>query len=108
MQPLLGTVNKVILLGKPEEAPKMRHSKNGDPIAKFMLITNESIRKGDSHVIHTERHRIVLFRDLAKAAAAMLKHQHLVLIEGKVHSHLFIERTGIKRYFTEIIADSFE
>jgi single-strand DNA-binding protein len=48
-----------------------------------------------------------MWRGLAEAAANVLKKGKLVYIEGKCRSHSFEDKAGIKRYITEIVADSF-
>ena len=63
--------------------------------------------KDDSRVEQTEWHNIVLWRGLADVAAKYLSKGRLVYIEGKLRTRTYEDKEGIRRYTTEIIAESF-
>jgi single-strand DNA-binding protein len=49
----------------------------------------------------------VLWRGLAEAAAKILCKGKLIYLEGKCRTRSFEDKSGIRRYTTEIVADSF-
>lgn len=77
------------------------------PVTSFPLATTEFITKNGVKEEHTEWHNIVLWRGLAEAAAKVLRKGKLIYLEGKCHTRSFEDKSGIRRYTTEIVADSF-
>ncbi|SEN95258.1 single-strand DNA-binding protein [Mucilaginibacter gossypiicola] len=100
-------INKVFLIGHLGKGPDLRHLDNGDAVASFPLVTSEMICKGDQQQVVTEWHNIVMWRSIAESSVQLIKGQ-LVYIEGKLRTRNFTDRSGIKRYVTEIAADHFE
>ncbi|TAE43211.1 MAG: single-stranded DNA-binding protein, partial [Sphingobacteriales bacterium] len=75
-------------------------------VAKFSLATTESY-KDDKGQIHsnTEWHTVLAWRGLADLAEKYLSKGSLVHIEGKIKYRFYEDKTGLKRYITEIIAE---
>ena len=48
-----------------------------------------------------------MWRSLAESGHRILQKGLLICIEGKVRTRSFEDKSGIKRYTTEIVADSF-
>ena len=104
-----GTVNKVILIGRLGADPELRYMPNGDPVANFNLATNESYKDKDGNTQEkTEWHRIVAFRRLAEICGEYLKKGKLVYIEGRIQSRSWEDKNGMKRYTTEIVANTMQ
>jgi single-strand DNA-binding protein len=102
-----GTVNKVILIGRLGADPELRYTPGGDAVASFNLATNESFKdKNGNFTEKTEWHKIVAYRKLAETCGEYLKKGKLVYIEGKIQNRSWEDKNGIKRYVTEIIANS--
>jgi single-strand DNA-binding protein len=100
-------VNKVILIGNLGKDPEVRYLEGGVAVAKFSLATSESYKGKDGNKVdQTEWHNIVLWRGLAEVAEKYLKKGHTVYIEGKIRTRSYDDKEGIKRYSTEIVADS--
>jgi len=58
-------------------------------------------------VEQTEWHNIVMWRGLADVAAKYLTKGRLVYIEGKLRTRSYEDKEGVRRYTTEIVAESF-
>jgi single-strand DNA-binding protein len=100
-------INKVILIGNLGKDPEIRHLEGGIAVAKFPLATTETIRdKNGGKVDQTEWHNIVLWRGLAEVAEKFLKKGATVYIEGKIKSRSWEDKTGVKKYITEIVGDN--
>ncbi len=101
-------VNKVILVGHLGKDPEVRHLENSVNVASFSLATTETItnKNGEKQDL-TEWHNIVVWRGLADVAEKYLKKGKQIYVEGKIRTRSWDDKEGIKRYTTEIVADSF-
>jgi len=99
-------INKVILVGNVGNDPEVRHISEGVAVARFSLATSESYQKDGKRVDVTEWHNIVAWRGLAKVAEDYVKKGSLLYVEGKLKTQSY-EKDGVKRYSTEIVADTF-
>lgn len=101
-------INKVILVGHLGKDPEVRHLENGVNVASFSLATTETItNKSGERQDLTEWHNIVVWRGLADVAEKYLKKGKLIYLEGKIRTRSWDDKEGIKRYTTEIVADTF-
>lgn len=100
-------INKVILVGHLGKDPEVRHLDNNVSVASFPLATSETYNKDGRRVEQTEWHNIVMWRGLADIAAKYLHKGKLVYIEGKIRTRNYEDKEGVKRYATEIVAESF-
>jgi len=100
-------INKVILVGHLGKDPEVRYLEGGVSVASFPLATSESFNKEGRKIEQTEWHNIVMWRGLADVAAKYLQKGKLVYIEGKLRTRLFEDKSGIKKYTTEVVAENF-
>jgi single-strand DNA-binding protein len=100
-------INKVILVGHLGKDPEVRHLDNNVSVASFPLATSENYNKDGRRIEQTEWHNIVMWRGLADIAAKFLHKGKLVYIEGKIRTRNYEDKEGIRRYATEIVAESF-
>ena len=100
-------INKVILVGHLGKDPEIRYLEGNVSVASFPLATSESFNKDGRKIEQTEWHNIVMWRGLADVAAKYLQKGKLVYIEGKLRTRSFEDKTGIKKYTTEIVAENF-
>jgi single-strand DNA-binding protein len=101
-------INKVILVGNLGKDPEINHLEGGITVAKFPLATSEAyMDKSGNRVEHTEWHNIVCWRKLAEIAEKFLKKGSAVYVEGKIKTRSYTDKENQKKYFTEIVADTF-
>jgi single-strand DNA-binding protein len=98
----MASVNKVILIGYLGRDPEMRRSPTGKVFAIVSLATSERWNNEE----HTEWHRIIFWDRLAEVAKEYLRRGSQVYIEGKIHYRSWDDHSGVKRYSTEINAQS--
>src|ERR1700742_3122854 len=100
-------INKVILIGHLGKDPELRPLEGGVSVTSFPLATSETFNKDGQKVEQTEWHNIVMWRGLADLATKHLQKGKLVYIEGKLRTRSFEDKTGIKKYTTEVVAENF-
>ena len=103
----MSSVNKVILVGHLGKDPELRYLEGNVSVASFPLATSETFNKDGKKVEQTEWHNIVMWRGLADVAAKYLNKGRLVYIEGKLRTRSYEDKEGVRRYTTEIVAESF-
>ena len=100
------SVNKVILVGNVGKDPEVRHVESGT-VCNFSLATSEVYKnKNGEKVTQTEWHNIVLWRQLAELAEKFVKKGSQLYIEGRIRTRSYEDQNGVKRYTTEIYADT--
>ncbi len=105
------SVNKVILVGNVGKDPEMKYFDNDVSKANFSVATSErgyTTSNGTQVPERTEWHNVVCWRGLAQIAEKFVKKGTLVYIEGKIKTRSYDDKSGVKRYITEIIADNLE
>lgn len=105
------SVNRITLIGHVGKDPDVKHFDEGASIASFSLATTErgyTAANGTQVPDRTEWHNIIAWRGLAKIAEQYVRKGCLVYIEGKIRTRSYEDKNNIKRYVTEIYADSLE
>jgi single-strand DNA-binding protein len=104
---IMGSLNKVQLIGNLGKDPEVRAIPSGAKVANFSIATTESYTGKDGQKSDkTEWHNIVMWRGLAEVAEKYLRKGSQVYIEGKLSTRSWDDKDGQKRYTTEIIADN--
>lgn len=99
------SINKVFILGNLGGDPELRYTGSGKPVATFNVATSERGR-GEDGEPRTEWHRIVAWDRLAEQCSQYLSKGRQVHIEGRIQTRSWEDRSGQKRYTTEIVASS--
>ena len=98
------TMNKATLLGYAGRNPEMRKLPSGDDVAEFSLATTERFRRKDDTVGEsTEWHSVVAFGTAAEAVRKLVRKGAPVLVEGRIASRTWTDRTGAERRAIEIV-----
>ena len=104
----MASVNKVILVGNLGKDPEIKKFDSGIKNASFSLATTEKYKnKAGEQVNNTEWHNIVVWGALSDVAEKYLKKGRQIYLEGKIKTSSWEDKSGSKRYKTEIYADSF-
>jgi single-strand DNA-binding protein len=100
-------INKVILIGHLGRAPEVRTLESGTKVARFSLATTETFKdRNGERKDQTEWHNVICWRNLADVAEKYLTKGRQIYVEGKIRNRSW-EDNGIKKYTTEIQADTF-
>jgi single-strand DNA-binding protein len=97
----MGTLNRVMLIGRLGKDPEERSTTNGTRVSNFSLAT-DTFRGNNAEKI-TEWHRIVVFGKVADICSQYLRKGQLVFIEGSLQTRSWEKPPGEKHYMTEIV-----
>jgi single-strand DNA-binding protein len=101
------SINKVILVGNVGKDPVIRYFDKGVAKATFPLATSETYtNKQGETITSTEWHNIVLWRALAEVAEKTIKKGSQVYLVGKIKTRSYVDKDGVNKYITEILADT--
>lgn len=104
----MASVNKVILIGNLGRDPELRYAASGSAICNITMATSRQWkdRNTGERQEETEWHRVVLYDRLAEIAGEYLKKGSSCYIEGRLRTRKWMDKEGLDRYTTEIIAES--
>ncbi|MCL5674098.1 MAG: single-stranded DNA-binding protein [Deltaproteobacteria bacterium] len=103
----MASLNKVQLIGNLGKDPELSYTQDGLGILKFTLATGEVYSdKNGEKTEKTTWHNVVLFGKLAETLANYLSKGKQVYVEGKIRNSDYTDKEGIKRYRTDIVANS--
>ncbi len=100
-------LNKVFIFGNLTRDPEAKSLPNGTAVTNFSLATNYIYKDATgAKKEQVEYHNIVVFGRQAETSAQYLKKGQGVLIEGRIQTRSWDDKTtGEKKYRTEIIAE---
>lgn len=99
-------INKVILIGNLGRDPEMRYTQGGTAVCTLNIATTRSFTKNEERVEETEWHRVVVWAKQAEFCNQYLSKGRQVYVEGRLQTRSYDDKDGIKRYSTEVVADT--
>lgn len=107
---MVGSLNKVTLIGNLGKDPELRSMQDGKEIATFSLATSEvwKDKMTGERRERTEWHRVVVFSQaLVNIIKNFLKKGTKVYIEGALQTRKWTDHSGLERYTTEIVLQNY-
>ena len=106
----MASLNKVSLIGNLGKDPEVRYMADGTTSATISLATTDKWKDKNTKEIkeHTEWHRVVFFNGLADVVRDYLKKGSSIYVDGKLRTNKWIDKQGIERYTTEIVASDMQ
>ena len=107
---MVGSINKVILVGNLGADPKVSNTAGGSKIVNLTIATSDSWTDKNSgeRKERTEWHRVVIFNSaLANIAERYLRKGSKVYLEGQLQTRKWEDNNGQERYTTEIILQNY-
>lgn len=106
---MLGTLNKVILIGHLGDDVKMHYFEGGNCIGRFSIATNETYinKSTNEKITSTEWHNIVVRNKAAELCEKHLSKGDKVYIEGKIRTRHWQTDDGVTKHTNEIQATEF-
>ena len=104
------SINKVILLGYTGKDPEVKDVA-GTKVANLSLATTEkgyTLQNGIQVPDRTEWHSLIFWKGLAEVVEKYVRKGSQIYIDGKIKTRQYEDRTGSKRYVTEIFVDKLE
>ena len=95
--------------GRDPEVKTLDVSNGSQKVATFTLATGEKYKDRNGELReNTEWHNIVLWGGLAEVAEKYVHKGDRIYIEGKIRTNTYEDQNGIRRYRTEILAETME
>lgn len=98
----MGTLNKVMLIGRLGRDPEERTTSGGTRVSSFSLATDTY--RGVNTEKTTEWHRVVAFGKTAEMCNRYLHKGRLVCVEGQLQTRTWEKSPGDRKIFTDIVA----
>lgn len=100
-------VNKVIIVGRLGSDPELKHTPQGQAVARLSVATSEQwTDKNGQKQERTEWHRVVVWSKLAEICGKYLSKGRQVYVEGRLQTRSWEDQQGQKKYSTEIVAST--
>lgn len=98
--------NKVQLIGNLGNDPEIINLDSGSKLAKFSIATNESYKNSQGEkVVDTQWHNVVAWGKIAEIIENFVTKGKEIAIEGKLTTHSWEDKEGLKRYTTEVVCN---
>ncbi len=99
-------LNKVFIMGRLTADPVLRSTKGGNPVAVFSLASNRTwLDKSNQKQEEVEYSNIVVWGRQAEVVSKFLIKGQIALVEGRMATRSYEDKTGVKKYTTEIVAE---
>jgi len=97
-------MNRIVLVGRLESTPDLRHTSTGIPVANFSLSVRRSIPNGQGRY-ERDVFRVVTWRKLAETCCRFLEKGRMIAVDGKLQNRILQSPNGDRRVLVEIHAD---
>ncbi len=107
---MVGSVNKVILLGNLGRDPEIRSLQTGSKMATFSVATSKrwKDKSTQEQKDKTSWHNIVIFGEgLVNIVEKYVKKGSKVYLEGELNTRKWQDKNGDDRYTTEVVLQGF-
>lgn len=107
---MVGSINKVILVGNLGADPRVSNTANGSKIVNLTVATSDTWKDklSGERKERTEWNRVVIFNpQLADVAERYLRKGSKVYLEGQLQTRKWTDNNGVERYTTEVVLQSF-
>lgn len=99
------SVNKVILVGNLGKDPEVRFTNSGSAVARLAVATSEVWNDRDGNrQERTEWHNVVVWGKQGEHCGQYLAKGRQVYVEGSIRTRSYDDKSGTKRYVTEVVA----
>ena len=97
--------NRVQLIGNLGADPEVKEFGKDKKIVRFSVATTEVYKSNGETVKNTTWHNLVAWNKTAEIIGNNLKKGSEVIVNGKLVNRSYEDKTGNKRYVTEIVVD---
>lgn len=107
---MVGSINKVILVGNLGADPTVSTMPSGDKVVNLRVATSDSWtdKASGERKERTEWHRVVIFNpQVADTAERFLRKGSKVYLEGQLQTRKWTDNSGQERYTTEVVLQRF-
>jgi single-strand DNA-binding protein len=102
-------LNRAFILGNLTRDPESKSTPSGQNVCRFAIATNRIwVDKMGVKQQKADFHNIVAWGKLGDICSQYLKKGGLVFVEGRIETRNWTTPEGIKKYWTEIIAEKMQ
>lgn len=98
-------LNKVIIMGRLVADPELRYTQNQTAVANFRIACDSDYKNQDGQR-ETSFFDIVAWRGVGENVKKYFTKGRMAIVEGRLQIRQWTDRDGIRRYTTEILANS--
>lgn len=99
------SANKAILLGRLGADAETRYTQNGTPVSRVSIALNRQWKDREEQ-IHEDTDWIPVILWRSERLAEFLTKGKQVYVEGRVRTRSYEDNGGVRRYVTEVVAQS--
>lgn len=100
-------MNKIVLMGRLTKDPEVRYTQSGKVVCQFTIAVDRQFT-GEDGKKEADFIPIIIWGKPAEIAGNGLAKGHRVLVEGRLQIRSYDDNKGVKRWVSEVIANSFE
>lgn len=100
-------MNKVILVGRLVKDPEKRTTQNGSSVTSFTVAVNRKFKNADGNY-DADFLNCVAWQKTADFVAQYFTKGSPIGVVGSLQTRSYTDKSGIKRYITEILIDDAE
>jgi single-strand DNA-binding protein len=98
--------NKVQLIGHVGQEPEIKIIEGGKKLAKLTIATNEVYyNENKEKITDTQWHNVTAWGKVADVIESFVNKGKEIAIEGKLTHRSYDDKEGVKRYYTEVVAN---
>jgi single-strand DNA-binding protein len=99
------SINTATLVGNVTRDPELRYTPSGQPILKFGMATNRSIKKENNWQDQPTFHNVIVWGKIGEWLAANLHKGELVTVVGRIENRTYQDKQNQKHYTSEVVAE---
>lgn len=99
-------LNKTFLQGRLVADPELRHTASGVAAATFRLAVDRDFKSKDTGERQADFITCVAWRQTALFVEKYFTKGRMAIVEGKLQTRTYDDKDGVRRYVTEVVADS--
>ena len=101
----MASLNKVMIIGNLGADPEMRFTPSGSPVTSFRIASSRTFTTPEGEKKQeTEWFTVVAWSKLAELCNQFLSKGRMAYVEGRLKTHSWEDKEGVKHYKTEVIA----
>jgi single-strand DNA-binding protein len=102
-------LNKVFIIGRVAADPETRNTTTGQNVSTVRMVTNRVwVDRANTKQEQPEFHTVILWGKLSDIADKYVRKGQLIMIEGRLQTRSWDGNDNVKRYRTEIVAESMQ
>lgn len=104
----MSTVNKVILLGRLGQDPKLHTFQSGNCVCNFSMATDKRYKDREGKwTSQVQWHNVKVWGKQGELCNQYLSKGQIVHVVGSIEYSTYEDKEGVKRYVTDIVAEPF-